>query len=169
MTIDPLVEADLDDVLRIEQTSRAAQWTRKMFLDDLVGNPFAWMFVCRKTEKIVGHICSWVLFEELHILNVAVNPDHRRCGIARAMITHALTHALAQGARSARLEVRASNTPALACYSRLGFCTTARRERYYSNPIDDAVVMRRNTLDISATPSMTTTQETRSHCVDRFE
>ena len=168
MTIDPLVEADLEYVLHIEEASCAPQWTRKMFLDDLEGNPFASLFVCRKAERIVGHVCSWMIFEELHIMNVAVSPDHRRCGIARAMITHAFRHAYAKGAHSARLEVRASNTPAIACYSRLGFHMIACRERYYSNPVEDAIMMKRDTLDTSAAAPMNT-QEACLHDAGRSE
>lgn len=143
MTIDPLVESDLDDVVRIEQKSFSAPWTQKMFRDELVGNPFASLFVSREAGTIVGHVCYWVIFEELHIMNLAVNPDYRRRGIANAMMTQAITHACTQGAHSAMLEVRASNVSAIAFYTQIGFQQIALRKQYYSNPVEDAMILRR--------------------------
>ena len=159
MTIDPLVESDLDAVMRIEQESYSVPWTRKMFRDELEGNPFASLVVSRVAETIVGHLCYWVIFEELHIMNLAVSPDHRRHGIAGAMMTHAVTHACTQGAHSAMLEVRASNMPAITFYTHIGFRQIARRKQYYSNPVEDAMIMRRISLDTHDATHMTNNQE----------
>ena len=167
MTIDPFIESDLDDVVRIEQESFSEPWTRKMFRDELEGNPFASLFVSRKAGTIVGHVCFWVLFEELHIMNVAVSPDHRRRGIASLMLAHAITHARTQGAHSAMLEVRASNVPALAFYTQMGFQQIALREQYYSNPVEDAMILRRNTLDTDDVAPIAHTQHT-SHTEKTF-
>ena len=143
MTIDPLLESDLDDVMRIEQASFSVPWTQKMFRDELGGNPFASLFVGREAGTIMSHVCYWVIFEELHIMNLAVSPNNRRRGIASAMMSHAITHARTQGAHSAMLEVRASNVPAIAFYTQIGFQQIALREQYYSNPVEDAMIMRR--------------------------
>ncbi len=158
MTIDSLVESDLDDVIRIEQASFSMPWTRKMFCDELAGNPFASLFVGRETGIIISYMCYWVIFEELHIMNIAVSPHYRRHGIASAMMTHATTHAHTQGARSAMLEVRVSNVPAIAFYTDIGFQRIACRERYYLNPVEDAMIMRRTSLDISNTVPTTNNQ-----------
>ena len=142
MTIHPLLESDLNDVVRIEQDSYSAPWTRKMFVDELEGNPFASLFVCREAEIIVGHVCYWVIFEELHILNLAVSSSHRRRRFASALMTHTITNACAHGAHSAMLEVRASNIPATTFYTQIGFQQIALRAQYYSNPVEDAIIMR---------------------------
>ncbi len=160
MTIDPFIESDLDDVMRIEQDSFSAPWTRKMFRDEFEGNPFASLFVSREAGTIVGHVCYWVIFQELHIMNLAVSPDYRRRGIASAMLTHAITYACTQGAHSAMLEVRASNVPAIAFYTQIGFQQIALREQYYSNPVEDAMILRRITLDTGDVAPITHAQHT---------
>ena len=155
VTIDPLIESDLDDVVRIERDSFSVPWTRKMFHDELAGNPFASLFVSREGGTIVGYACYWVIFEELHIMNLAVSPSHHRRGIASAMMTHAIAHACACGVHEAMLEVRASNVPAIAFYTQFGFQKIALRERYYSNPVEDAMILRRRSLDtVNATHSI---------------
>ncbi len=142
MTITLLSHEDLDFIMHIEQTSFSAPWTRKMFCDELDGNPFASLLAARNQGVIVGHVCFWVIFEELHVMNLAVHVDHRRQGVATAMMTHVIALAHEQGANVAMLEVRTSNTAAIAFYSRMGFGQIATRRAYYSNPTEDAMIMR---------------------------
>jgi ribosomal-protein-alanine N-acetyltransferase len=75
-----------------------------------------------------------------HVMNVAVDPDHRREGIAREMITDLLRRIDREGARFT-LEVRESNVGAIALYERFGFRAAGRRRRYYQDNGEDAVVM----------------------------
>ncbi len=148
MTIDLLTEFDLDTVVRIEQETFSVPWTRKMFRDELEGNPFASLLVSREAGVIVGYVCYWVIFEELHIMNLAVVTDYQRQGIANAMMSHAIAHACANGAHTAMLEVRVSNVAAVAFYTRLGFQKIALRYRYYVNPVEDAMILRWRSLEI---------------------
>jgi len=149
----------LDDIMQIEQASFSMQWTRKMFRDELEGNPFASLFVGREAGTIISHMCYWLIFEELHIMTIAVSPHYRRHGVASAMMTHAITHARTQDAHSAMLEVRASNVPAIAFYTHIGFQQIACRGQYYSNPVEDAMIMRRMLLDTGDATQTTSTQE----------
>jgi ribosomal-protein-alanine acetyltransferase len=93
------------------------------------------------SEKLVGYICFWVVFEEFRLMTLAVESEWRRRGIARGLMNQALTWATAAGARRALLEVRASNTAAIQLYERAGFRTVAVRERYYTNPVENALIM----------------------------
>ena len=80
-------------------------------------------------------------------MNLAVRPEARRHGIGLALVLHALAAAVAQGARTALLEVRASNAAALAMYRKLGFVQKSVRKGYYSHPREDAVIMMRELLE----------------------
>lgn len=140
---------DLDRILRIEQESFSMPWTRKMFEVELSQNPFGHLYVARPAGReggagdFVGYVCFWVVFEEFRLMTLAVEPSARRQGIGRALLRHALALGCAQGATRAVLEVRASNAAALRLYEEAGFQHVAVRERYYTNPVEDAVLMER--------------------------
>lgn len=83
-------------------------------------------------------------------MNLAVRESMRRRGVGKALVTEALRLGLEQAATRAVLEVRASNDPACSLYARLGFVQIGRRPRYYTNPIEDAVLMEMHPLVISS-------------------
>jgi len=151
----PMQESDLDEVLDLEQRSFSEPWTRKMFLGELQGNAFATNLVLRAGDAgfgegvgagaLLGYIMFWVVFEELHLMNLAVLPEVRRRGLGTALVRHALM--AAHGARMALLEVRASNTAALAMYRKLEFVQKIVRKGYYNHPREDAVIMMRELLE----------------------
>jgi ribosomal-protein-alanine N-acetyltransferase len=92
--------------------------------------------------RIVAFAIGSLVMEELEVLSIAVSPDARRAGVGRTLL-----RSLARGARTAHLEVRASNDAAIALYASLGFAVVGRRSRYYSDG-EDAVRM---SLTASAT------------------
>jgi ribosomal-protein-alanine N-acetyltransferase len=149
--IEPMRREDLPGVLTIEVASFALPWAEEMFENELARGDLSEALVARASDAgspppIVGYICVWVVGEELHINNVAVDPRWRRRGIAGALLAAALERGRARGARCAFLEVRASNVGAQALYRRYGFEPAAVRKRYYDHPIEDAVVMKREGL-----------------------
>jgi ribosomal-protein-alanine N-acetyltransferase len=87
-----------------------------------------------------GFLLAWHVVDELHVIDLATHPDLRRRGIARALVNHAVAHAVSQRARMALLEVSCSNAPAIALYSSLGFFQTNLRRGYYANG-EDAIEM----------------------------
>jgi ribosomal-protein-alanine N-acetyltransferase len=95
------------------------------------------------SPSVVGYICVWLVTDELHINNLAVHPRWRKRGIARELLWAALQHGRRGGARAAFLEVRASNVAAQGLYRKFHFESVGVRRRYYTHPIEDAVVMRR--------------------------
>lgn len=150
--IEPGTLADLDAILRIEQASFSSPWTRKMFEGELTENPFGRLLVARQVgegpdsgdpavRELVGYVCFWVVFEELRLMTLAVDPAARRQGIGAELLRRALAVGRAEGARRALLEVRASNAAALRLYERAGFRQFSVREKYYTNPVEDAVLM----------------------------
>lgn len=147
----PMQECDLDEVLELEQASFTEPWTRKMFLGELRGNAFATNVVARAGDAaggvglssgmLLGYVMFWVVFEELHMMNLAIRPEARRRGIGRRLVRHALSVGELRGARTALLEVRASNAAAIALYQDLGFVKKDVRRGYYDHPREDAVIM----------------------------
>lgn len=90
----------------------------------------------------LGFVLVWRAADELHLIDVAVEPESRRLGIARVLLRHVMAHARANGATVALLEVRQSNEAALALYDALGFIRTSVRRAYYSDNGEDAIIMR---------------------------
>jgi ribosomal-protein-alanine N-acetyltransferase len=161
--IEPATDRTLPDILRIEEACFSAPWTRKMVEAELSGNPFANFLVAKRVSpggvgsvSIVGYLCFWIVFEEVRLMNLAVIESMRRNGIARALVTQALEMGLAQAARCAVLELRASNAGAHALYRSLGFRDVTIRPKYYTNPIEDALLME---LDPIMSESARLTQE----------
>lgn len=148
----------LSDILALEEACFSSPWTRKMLEAELTGNQFARFLVARHGETtktqptIIGYHCFWIVFEELRLMNVAVRESMRRKGVGEALVTEALRQGLEQAATRAVLEVRASNHPARSLYARLGFVQVGSRPRYYTNPIEDAVLMEMNPLAIPSGP-----------------
>lgn len=147
LLIEPATLADLDDIVGIEEACFSAPWTRKMLKAELVGNQFSSFLIAKQAgpgsagSHLVGYVCFWVVFEELRIMNVAVIPSVRRQGIARRLVTRAVEIGCDKSATKGLLEVRASNEAARRLYGQLGFREVSVRTRYYTNPVEDAVLM----------------------------
>jgi ribosomal-protein-alanine N-acetyltransferase len=90
---------------------------------------------------IAGVIVAWAVADELHVIDVLVRPECRRRGVARALVAGLVGHARPHAFRLALLEVRRSNTAAIELYRSAGFQPVGVRERYYSDPTEDAILM----------------------------
>ena len=143
LTIEPLSsDADLDAVLDIETKSFTSPWTREMYVAELQNVGVSFCFVARSIGgRVVGYCSCWRVVDELHINNLAVSPTFRRQGVATALMTHVLQEGGRLGARRATLEVRRSNEAARQLYSQLGFAPAGVRRAYYTNPVEDALVL----------------------------
>jgi ribosomal-protein-alanine N-acetyltransferase len=144
--IDPLDgDEDLDGVLEVESESFTNPWTRDMYAWELQNRSICHIYVVRTDDcRVAGFCAFWLVFDEIHINNVAMRPRFRSQGIGTRLMHHVLAAAKGLGARRATLEVRASNDPARRLYERLGFYVAGTRRNYYTNPVEDALILWRD-------------------------
>ena len=136
----PMVAADIPAVARIEQVCFRSPWTEKMLKSELK-NRLAHYHVLELENKVIGYAGMWILFDEAHITNVAVLPEHRRKGYGRKLMLLSMEAASRFDANKMTLEVRESNSGAQAMYDGVGFTMAGRRKRYYSDTGEDAFIL----------------------------
>ena len=136
-----LVEEDLNEIIDIEGTSFKSPWPREVFEME-IKNKRAYNIVCKnESGELIGYCLSWLIYDEVHILKVAVNEDYRNLGIGRKMIVNTLEYFITKGANHAILEVRLDNYSAIGLYEKLGFENLRIRKNYYRETGEDALVM----------------------------
>jgi [ribosomal protein S18]-alanine N-acetyltransferase len=135
-------EEDLDGILAVEAASFTNPWTRAMYEWELQNRSVCHILVVRLPGCRVAGFCSfWLVVDEIHINNVAILPEYRGHGLGTRLMRRVLTEGLRLGATRATLEVRASNVAAKQFYEGLGFRATAVRKHYYTNPVEDALIL----------------------------
>ncbi len=135
-------ERDLDDILELDRLSFATPWTRAMYEQELRNTELSRICVLRSPAGRLDGYCSfWLIFDEVHLNNVAIRPDRRGRGLGAALVRHVLHEGGLLGARKATLEVRRSNAAARRLYARLGFQEAGVRRNYYTEPVEDALVL----------------------------
>ena len=162
ITVSPMSEHDLLEVVEIEQSSGLSRWGWNAYHAELSSENRNLMWVARLSDpaspkegqSIAGYVVARLAAGELHINNLAVRQSHRQRGIGTALLTRVLEQAQEAQAFVAFLEVRAGNAAAQAFYESCGFLVVGRRHNYYPEPREDALIMRlqiRGTLDLVGT------------------
>ncbi len=138
-------EGDLEGVLEVERESFTSPWTREMYAWELQNRAVCHIYIVRTPEcRVAGFCAFWLVFDEIHINNLALRPQYRGRGYGTALMEYVLTEAGRLGARRATLEVRSGNAGALRLYERLGFYVAGTRRNYYTNPVEDALILWRD-------------------------
>lgn len=137
-----LEPSDLPEVAKAEQQCFSHPWSEASFREAAEAESCT-SLVARIGDRVAGYIFFSALFEEAELLNVAVLPEFRRCGIAAALLSRMLEICSQKGCRVCFLEVRASNLGAKRLYEDFGFSELAIRKNYYDAPTEDAVIMRK--------------------------
>jgi ribosomal-protein-alanine N-acetyltransferase len=133
---------DLDEVTALEAASFTNPWSRDMLARELRNSDVARVYVLRGPDGQLLAFCScWFVFDELHINTLAVRIEERRRGLATRLLRFLFAEAAAAGLTRATLEVRRSNEAALRLYERLGFEVRGIRPNYYSQPVEDALIL----------------------------
>jgi ribosomal-protein-alanine N-acetyltransferase len=127
------------------QSPEAAQWPKESYertysLGEIV-------LIAEINAQVCGFLVARITGDESEILNTAVDPAYRRKGIGTLLLTSAISTAQAHNAKSIYLEVRESNRAAISFYGQHGFAKTAERRGYYSSPTENAVVMKKHSLE----------------------
>ena len=134
-----LTYADLPQIITLERRAFPTPWSLAMFVLEL-SKPSGVPLAALRGEQLLGYLICSRYDTVWHIMNVAVDPDHRRQGIATALLLGLIERIDDERARYT-LEVRESNGAAIALYERYGFRAAGRRRRYYQDNGEDAVIM----------------------------
>lgn len=138
-------DEDLEGVLAVEAESFTNPWTRAMYEWELQNREVCHILVVRTPScRVAGFCAFWLVVDEIHVNNVAVRPQFRGKGLGTSLMRRVLTEGRRLGATRATLEARASNTAARRFYEALGFRVTATRKNYYTNPVEDALILWRD-------------------------
>jgi|SRR3990172_13336269 len=149
VSVSRMTEHDLLEVVEIEERSGLSRWGWSAYYAELQSVNRNLMLVARldrpleqfNTHNIAGYIVARVAAGELHINNMAVRQEYRRRGIATALLNRVLEEGKRLETIAAFLEVRAGNAAAQGLYKSCGFCLQGRRTNYYSEPLEDALIM----------------------------
>ena len=117
-------------------------WSQRSVAGELINDLALWL-VAVEDGTVAGYVGSQTVCGETDMMNVAVTADFRRRGIGEKLVNALVVALKAMESHSLTLEVRASNTPAQALYEKLGFVQVGRRPRYYQNPKEDALILRK--------------------------
>lgn len=139
---------DVEELLDVERVCTSHPWTRAHFLSEMDPGNRATVLAARAvdplgTPRVVGFCVYRRILDEVHVHNIAVVEERRRVGLGRRLLRTALEAAVREAARWALLEVRAGNIAARRLYEAEGFTVVGQRRAYYSDPVEDALVLRR--------------------------
>ncbi|MGZ8095120.1 MAG: ribosomal protein S18-alanine N-acetyltransferase [Methylosarcina sp.] len=140
MRIRRMTSSDLPAVLQIERKNYQFPWGEDIFKDCFKAHYD--LRVCEEMEIILGYYIVSMAVDEVHILNISVDPAEQHQGIGRKMLEHIIENSRGK-AHTIFLEVRPSNTVALSLYRKVGFNEIGIRKGYYpaENGREDAIML----------------------------
>lgn len=143
IVIEPMCKNDVDAVVAVERRAFSAPWTEGMFVSEISHHPLS--YVARYEGHVVGYIMVRIVFEEMSLMNLAVDLPWRKKGLGEALIWHAIGIGRRTGIERVILEVRISNVTAQNLYKKLGFQKVGCRRNYYNDPTEDALIFEHGT------------------------
>lgn len=135
-------EEHIDEVAQIEARTFSEPWSRESLR--LLCTEAYPSFVMSDRESVLGYVSAALSLDELQIINVAVRPEHRGKGYAKALLDYVHRYCRENGILSVSLEVRESNVAAIGLYSVCGYEICGKRKGFYRLPREDALVMIKN-------------------------
>lgn len=132
---------DLKGMHNVESLSFSNPWSYEAFKENFFNLFSVYVLAEDENDEVVGFGGMQVIFEEAHIMNIAVLEQCRRRGIAGRLLELMMLQAKERDAQTMFLEVRKSNIPAQTLYKKYGFAEVTVRKKYYSDNGEDAVIM----------------------------
>ena len=142
MIITKMKDDHVSQVAQLEKLCFSDPWSENSVASELE-NPLSLWLVAEMDGAVAGYVGSQTVIDETDMMNIAVHPDHRRQGIAAALIEALIEELKGKGSHCLTLEVRASNESARSLYEKLGFQQAGIRKNYYRNPKEDAIILRK--------------------------
>ena len=136
----------LDDVLKLEKLCFSVPWTEGQLLSE-IESEYGCIFVSYECERPCGYAIMHMAGDQAELYRIATDPDKRGRGIADELMKTGIAWAIEQSAESIFLEVRAGNFPAISLYRKHGFENIGMRKKYYTDPVEDAVIMVRKVTE----------------------
>ena len=136
----PITDAMLEEVFALEKECFSHPWSRDSLKRELHRNGTHFL-AAKQNEKIVGYAGVTTVLDEASITNIAVKKECRRMGVGRALLQAQKTFCETHKMAFLTLEVRVSNQPAIALYKSEGFEFVGVRKKFYTDPIEDALLM----------------------------
>lgn len=141
ISIREMREADLDRIMEIESKTFSPPWSREAFLLELTKNLLAKYLVGLINGEVVGYGGIWLIIDEGHITNIAVDERYRGLGVGNKILEGLIQLCMDRGLRAITLEVRKSNEVAKSLYKKYGFKEYGIRPKYYADNNEDAIIM----------------------------
>ena len=135
-----MTTAHLDEVAAIENDCFSHPWSRRS-LESELQNETSRFLVAVEDGKVIGYIGMSAVIDEGYLFNAAVDSHYRKKGVGSALVRELVTWCQKHDFAFLTLEVRESNAPAIALYSRFGFVRVGERKNYYSDPAENALLM----------------------------
>lgn len=132
--------AHAEQLEELEKVCFSMPWSKEFLISQLPDDRHVFI-VAVEGERVLGYVGMMYVIDEGYISNVAVSPEYRRKGIADALILELLERCISLELSFVTLEVRESNSPAMALYEKHGFSPVGKRKNYYDFPKEDAILM----------------------------
>ncbi len=132
---------DLPQVVALEKRCFVDPWDSGALEQELGADRLRLPLIAETAGRVVGYLMAWKIVDQLHILNIAADPDLRRRGVGTALLFAVARKAVDLGMEEITLEVRESNREARAFYHKFGFVPTGLRRGYYADNGEDAIIM----------------------------
>ena len=142
----PMLESHIVQIAALEKLCFSDPWSENSVRSEL-SNPLSLWLVAEEEGRVTGYVGSQSVPPEADVMNLAVAPDCRKKGIGRALMEALIAQLRSQGMAALFLEVRVGNLPARSLYQSLGFVEVGRRQKYYVNPTEDALILRKELTD----------------------
>ena len=136
---------DVSTIAELEKVCFSDPWSENSIASE-VENPLSYWLVAEVDGEVAGYVGSQTVLDAADMMNLAVSPDYRRQGIGQALVNALVEHLQQNKVIALLLEVRVSNAPAIALYESLGFAQVGRRPKYYHNPREDALILRKELI-----------------------